>query len=84
MTEPQALIVPDAGDCRRAAALLMHYAQGDGPGVLAVLDETAHAGRPTELLLQLIHLVLVLMPALAEEPALGRLQEIVLMVAADE
>ncbi len=68
MTEPMSEVVPQAGDARRACALLLHYAENNTAGVTAVLQETAQTGRLVELILEVLHISVTLQPELRSEP----------------
>lgn len=74
----------NAGDFRRAAALITHHTSRNDDGCNAVLQEAAEAGRITELFLGLLNTYESLVPILHTTIGLGALRKIIADLAARE
>ncbi len=77
-------VIPDYGDARRAAALLLHFAADDLAGMDAVIEEAAHVDRALELVAMVLDVVFKVAPDLRSEDTLSRLQNVALMMAGGE
>jgi hypothetical protein len=73
-----------AGDCRRAAALVVHYGTQNMPGVNEVLKEAVDVDRVSETVLGVLNLFEQVIPQLVTPLGIACMSDVVARLAEDE
>lgn len=74
----------EAGDLRRAAALIVHYGRGNEDGVKALFAETSTVQRPVPLILAILALTDEIVPAIYSEAGMQIVSQHVIRLAGME